>query len=45
MYEYTGTAWITYQGNGEPIADPQKQWVAVRRADLGNGLTWLPKAP
>ncbi|MEV6943414.1 glycine betaine ABC transporter substrate-binding protein [Streptomyces sp. NPDC051172] len=42
MYEYTGTAWITYQGNGEPIPDPQKQWQAVRDADLGNGLTWLP---
>ncbi|MCX4859876.1 glycine betaine ABC transporter substrate-binding protein [Streptomyces canus] len=45
MYEYTGTAWITYQGNGEPIADPQQQWSAVRKADLENGLTWLPKAP
>lgn len=44
MYEYTGTAWITYQGNSEPIADPQKQWEAVRDADLDNGLTWLPPA-
>ncbi|ANS65560.1 ABC transporter substrate-binding protein [Streptomyces lincolnensis] len=44
MYEYTGTAWITYQGNSEPIADPQQQWLAVRDADLKNGLTWLPKA-
>ncbi|MEU6356027.1 glycine betaine ABC transporter substrate-binding protein [Streptomyces sp. NPDC047072] len=44
MYEYTGTAWITYQGNSEPIADPQAQWEAVRKADLRNGLTWLPKA-
>jgi osmoprotectant transport system substrate-binding protein len=44
MYEYTGTAWITYQGNSEPIADPQRQWQAVRDADLRNGLTWLPKA-
>ncbi|MFF4500250.1 glycine betaine ABC transporter substrate-binding protein [Streptomyces sp. NPDC001401] len=42
MYEYTGTAWITYQGNSEPIADPQKQWQAVRDADLKDGLTWLP---
>ncbi|WP_308117104.1 glycine betaine ABC transporter substrate-binding protein [Streptomyces guryensis] len=42
MYEYTGTAWITYQGNSEPIPDPQKQWQAVHDADLGNGLTWLP---
>ncbi|MFF3332214.1 glycine betaine ABC transporter substrate-binding protein [Streptomyces sp. NPDC002888] len=42
MYEYTGTAWITYQGNSEPIADPYRQWEAVRDADLKNGLTWLP---
>ncbi|AZP18170.1 glycine betaine ABC transporter substrate-binding protein [Streptomyces aquilus] len=44
MYEYTGTAWITYQGNSEPIADPRAQWEAVREADLRNGLTWLPPA-
>lgn len=42
MYEYTGTAWITYQGNSKPISSPQKQWEAVRAADLKNGLTWLP---
>ncbi|MER6676854.1 glycine betaine ABC transporter substrate-binding protein [Streptomyces sp. NPDC000983] len=41
MYEYTGTAWITYQGNSEPIDDPRRQWEAVRDADLENGLTWL----
>ncbi|MBE8469459.1 glycine betaine ABC transporter substrate-binding protein [Streptomyces justiciae] len=44
MYEYTGTAWITYQGNSEPIADPRAQWEAVRKADLKNGLTWLAPA-
>ncbi|WP_328502915.1 glycine betaine ABC transporter substrate-binding protein [Streptomyces sp. NBC_00457] len=44
MYEYTGTAWITYLGNSEPIDDPQKQWAAVRDADAKNGLTWLPPA-
>jgi osmoprotectant transport system substrate-binding protein len=42
MYEYTGTAWITYQGNSAPIADPRRQWEAVRDADLRNGVTWLP---
>ncbi|MFE6829061.1 glycine betaine ABC transporter substrate-binding protein [Streptomyces sp. NPDC057690] len=42
MYEYTGTAWITYQGNSEPITDPQAQWQAVHDADLKNGVTWLP---
>ncbi|MFF2655374.1 glycine betaine ABC transporter substrate-binding protein [Streptomyces sp. NPDC058045] len=44
MYEYTGTAWITYQGNTKPITDPHQQWVAVREADLKNGITWLPAA-
>ncbi|WP_327315396.1 glycine betaine ABC transporter substrate-binding protein [Streptomyces sp. NBC_01235] len=44
MYEYTGTAWITYQGNSEPIADPRAQWRAVHDADLKNGLTWLPQS-
>ncbi|MGW1054395.1 glycine betaine ABC transporter substrate-binding protein [Streptomyces sp. NPDC002586] len=44
MYEYTGTAWITYQGNSHPIPDPEQQWQAVRDADLRNGLTWLPPA-
>ncbi|WP_333740460.1 glycine betaine ABC transporter substrate-binding protein [Streptomyces sp. IBSBF 2806] len=42
MYEYTGTAWITYLGNSRPVADPRRQWRAVRDADAGNGLTWLP---
>ncbi|MFJ4831456.1 glycine betaine ABC transporter substrate-binding protein [Streptomyces sp. NPDC088747] len=42
MYEYTGTAWITYLGNSEPITDPHKQWEAVRDADAKNGITWLP---
>jgi osmoprotectant transport system substrate-binding protein len=42
MYEYTGTAWITYLGNSKPVTDPLKQWQAVRDADLKNGLTWLP---
>jgi osmoprotectant transport system substrate-binding protein len=44
MYDYTGTAWITYQGNSEPIDDPQRQWEAVRDADVRNGVTWLPQS-
>ncbi|MFD7094357.1 glycine betaine ABC transporter substrate-binding protein [Streptomyces xanthophaeus] len=44
MYEYTGTAWITYQGNTEPIDDPQAQWEAVRDADVKNGVAWLPQS-
>ncbi|MFE4454587.1 glycine betaine ABC transporter substrate-binding protein [Streptomyces sp. NPDC056796] len=44
LYDYTGTAWITYLGHAEPIADPEKQWKAVRDEDLGKGVTWLPPA-
>ncbi|MFD9356494.1 glycine betaine ABC transporter substrate-binding protein [Streptomyces sp. NPDC060031] len=44
MYEYTGTAWITYQGNAEPIDDPHKQWEAVREGDRGKGVAWLPQS-
>jgi len=44
LYEYTGTAWITYLGHTKPITDPQKQWQAVHDADLKNGVTWLPKS-
>ncbi|MET9732895.1 glycine betaine ABC transporter substrate-binding protein [Streptomyces sp. NPDC006458] len=44
MYEYTGTAWITYLGNSEPIDNAQKQWEAVRDADRKNGITWLPQS-
>ncbi|GAA0610970.1 glycine betaine ABC transporter substrate-binding protein [Streptomyces crystallinus] len=44
MYEYTGTAWITYLGNSRPITDPRAQWKAVRDADVRNGVTWLPQS-
>ncbi|MCX4969655.1 glycine betaine ABC transporter substrate-binding protein [Streptomyces sp. NBC_00654] len=44
MYEYTGTAWITYLGHAEPIVDPRKQWEAVRDEDRKNGVTWLPQS-
>ncbi|MGW7006933.1 glycine betaine ABC transporter substrate-binding protein [Streptomyces sp. NPDC054933] len=44
MYEYTGTAWITYLGHTRPIPDPRAQWRAVRNEDARNGLTWLPPA-
>ncbi|MCX4508786.1 MULTISPECIES: glycine betaine ABC transporter substrate-binding protein [unclassified Streptomyces] len=42
MYDYTGTAWITYLGHQEPIVDPYQQWLAVRDADRGHGVVWLP---
>ncbi len=44
MYDYTGTAWITYQGHTAPIADPGALWRAVRDADARNGVAWLPMA-
>jgi osmoprotectant transport system substrate-binding protein len=43
--EYTGTGWINYLGNEEPIKDETAQWQAVNEADQANGLTWLPPAP
>ncbi|MFI6349530.1 glycine betaine ABC transporter substrate-binding protein [Streptomyces sp. NPDC050560] len=44
MYEYTGTAWITYQGNAKPVPDPDKQWKVVKEADAKKGIAWLPPA-
>lgn len=44
-YEYTGTAWISYQGNTEPIPDERGQFDAVAAADARQGLTWLDYSP
>jgi len=43
--EYTGTGWINYMGNEQPIKDERAQWQAVNEADQPNQLTWLPPAP
>jgi osmoprotectant transport system substrate-binding protein len=41
-WDYTGTGWISYLGNTDPIPDEQAQYEAVRDADLArNGLVWL----
>lgn len=40
QWEYTGTAWITYMGEVDPIPDEQEQYEAVRDADLANHLIW-----
>ncbi|MTD58311.1 glycine betaine ABC transporter substrate-binding protein [Amycolatopsis pithecellobii] len=45
-WEYTGTGWISYQGNTEPIPDEQRQFDAVKAADeKQNGITWLDYSP
>ena len=43
--EYTGTGWINYLGNENPVKGEEAQYQAVRDADAKNGLTWLPPAP
>ena len=43
--EYTGTGWINYLGNEQPVKDEVAQWQAVNDADHANDLTWLPPAP
>lgn len=44
--EYTGTGWINYLGNEEPIAGEVEQWEAVAEQDAEeNGLIWLEPSP
>ncbi len=43
--EYTGTGWINYLGHEKPVKGSRAQYQAVYKADLKNGLTWLPPAP
>lgn len=45
MWEYTGTAWMTYLGHDEGIADQPKQWQAVHDQEIGNGIVWGDPAP
>lgn len=45
VWEYTGTAWIAYLGETDPIPDEQEQWEAVKEADAEFGLVWLDPAP
>ncbi len=44
-WEYTGTAWTTYQDHTDPIPDAQKQYDAVKQEDAKNGIVWLDRAP
>jgi len=46
MWEYTGTGWINYLGNTDPVPGAQAQFEAVRQADLEqNGIVWTAMAP
>jgi osmoprotectant transport system substrate-binding protein len=40
MWEYTGTALITYMGK-EPMSDPEKTFQKVKKLDSRNGIHWM----
>jgi osmoprotectant transport system substrate-binding protein len=44
-WEYTGTAWITYNGNTAPVQGAEAQFDAVKEADAENDIAWLDPAP
>lgn len=45
-WEYTGTAWVNYLKQTEPIGDPARQYAAVAQQDLAkNKVKWLAPAP
>lgn len=45
-WEYTGTSWINFQQETEPIPDEQAQYDAVKKADEERfGITWLDYSP
>ena len=44
-WEYTGTSWITYNGNTAPVVGEKAQFDATKEADAANGIAWLDAAP
>jgi osmoprotectant transport system substrate-binding protein len=44
-WEYSGTSWITYNGNTEPVQGETEQFEATKEADAANGIAWLDPAP
>ncbi|MFC7788088.1 glycine betaine ABC transporter substrate-binding protein [Microbacterium sp. MAHUQ-60] len=44
-WEYTGTSWITYNGNTAPVQGAQAQFDATKEADAAKGIAWLDPAP
>ncbi|GGL80231.1 glycine betaine ABC transporter substrate-binding protein [Glutamicibacter protophormiae] len=45
LWEYTGTAWLTYLGHEEPVTGEQAQWQAVHDEDVSNNIVWGEPAP
>lgn len=44
-WEYTGTSWITYNGNTTPVQGAEAQFTATKEADAKNDIAWLDPAP
>ena len=44
-WEYTGTSWITYNGNTAPVVGEAEQFAATKTADAAHGIAWLDPAP
>ncbi len=45
-FEYSGTAWITFLDETEPVADEQEQYEVVRERDLAeNQIQWVGRSP
>ena len=44
-WEYTGTSWITYNGNTAPVQGAEAQFDATKKADAEKGIAWLDPAP
>lgn len=44
-WEYSGTSWITYNGNTTPVQGAEAQFEATKEADAANGIAWLDPAP
>ncbi|MCS3492993.1 osmoprotectant transport system substrate-binding protein [Arthrobacter sp. JUb119] len=45
LWEYTGTAWLTYLGHESPVVGEEEQWQSVHDEDVANGIIWGNPAP
>jgi len=44
-WEYTGTSWITYNKQTQPLKEAKAQFDAVKTADAAKGIEWVAPAP